>query len=202
MGFMTAGWRSLPKMQVMYKGIGEMVVWYVIQTHSGEEEKTADIIRKKISSDLVWECFVPKRERMKKFQGGWNKVEELLFHGYVFVVSEKPGELYEELKGVPKLTKMLGREKDFFFALEEREMRFVCGIGDANHKTSLSKVRVSDAKKIQVIDGPLKGYERHIGSINLHRREVTVKMELMGRELELKMGIEMVNRIQDVVTRQ
>lgn len=67
-------------------------MWYVIQTLGGEEEQTADMIRKMIPSSCLEECFVPKRERMKKFHGVWNKVEEILFHGYVFVVTEQPKE--------------------------------------------------------------------------------------------------------------
>ena len=71
-------------------------MWYVIQTIGGKEEETADMIRKMVSSNYMEECFIPKRERMKKFHGSWNKVEEILFHGYVFVVSEKPEKLYQK----------------------------------------------------------------------------------------------------------
>ncbi len=168
-------------------------MWYAIQTLSGEEEKTAHAIRKMASPNLVKECFVPKRERVKKFHGSWNKVEEVLFQGYAFVDSERPKELYEELKQVPRLTKVLGREKDFFYPLEKKEENLIRRIGDENHKTSLSRVAVKENKKIQVIDGPLKGYAGNMVEVNLHKREVTVKVEFMGRDLELKMGVEMVN---------
>lgn len=168
-------------------------MWYVIQTLSGEEERTAHVITKMVSPDLIKECFVPKRERMKKFHGSWNKVEEVLFQGYAFVDSEKPVELYEELRQVPRLTKVLGREKDFFYPLEEKEEKLVRTIGDEKHRTSLSRVIVKEGKKIQVIDGPLKGYAGEVAEVNLHKREVTVRVEFMGRKLELKMGVEMVN---------
>ena len=52
-------------------------MWYVIQTFGGEEERTAHMIRKLVSRDCLEECFVPKRERLKKFRGSWNKVEEV-----------------------------------------------------------------------------------------------------------------------------
>lgn len=50
-----------------------------------------------------------------------------------------------------------------------------------------------DGDKIHVIDGPLKGYLGNIVRVNLHKREVVVKVEFMGREVELKMGVEMVD---------
>lgn len=167
-------------------------MWYVIQTLSGEEERTADMIRKWISSYYIEECFVPKRERMKKFQGRWNKVEEILFQGYAFVISEKPKEMYEKLKLIPKLAKVLGRETDYFFELSEKEKRFIESIGNREHKTALSGIVAGEGKQIQVIDGPLKGYVGNIVKVNLHKREVAVEAEFMGRKIELKMGIEMV----------
>lgn len=167
-------------------------MWYVIQTFGGQEEETANMIRRVISPEYIEECFVPKRERLKKFNGSWNKVEEVLFQGYAFIISEKPKELYEELKQVPKLTKVLGRETDYFFGLSEREKNFVMSIGNPEHKTALSKVVIGEGKQIQVMDVPLKGYMGDITKVNLHKREIVVEVEFMGRRMELKMGIEMV----------
>ena len=96
-------------------------MWYVIQTLEGKEEETGNMIRKTVSSYYMEECFIPKRERMKKYLGSWNREEEILFKGYVFVASQRPGELYQELKQVPRLTKFLGREEEYFWALNREE---------------------------------------------------------------------------------
>lgn len=175
------------------KNTGETDMWYVIQTLGGEEEKTADMIRKSVSSRYIKECFIPKRERMKKFHGCWNKVEEVLFRGYVFVSSEYPEEVYQRLKQIPKLTKILGKEEDYFVALSEEEERLVRGITDEEHKTSISKIQVEEGKTVRVLEGPLKDYVGNVVKVDLHKREAVVRVEFMGRPLELKMGIEMVD---------
>ncbi|MCI8887578.1 MAG: antiterminator LoaP [Hungatella sp.] len=167
-------------------------MWYVIQTLGGEEERTAHMIRRKIPPYYMKECFVPKRERMKKFHGTWNKVEEILFHGYVFVISETPESLYQELKKIPRLTKMLGRENALFFPLSETEEQMVQGIGDQEHRTVISRIKADEGKKIRVIDGPLKDYVGDVVKVNLHKREVVVRVEFMGKMVELFMGVEMV----------
>lgn len=167
-------------------------MWYVIQTFGGEEEKTANMIRRQVSSCYVEECFVPRRERMKKFHGSWNKVEEMLFHGYVFVISEEPEGLYQELKKVPKLTNMLGREKAFFFPLSEREEQMVRRIGNKEHRTVLSRIELREGKQIRVLEGPLKDYVGDVVKVNLHKREVVVRVEFMGKMVEVFMGVEMV----------
>ena len=45
-----------------------------------------------------------------------------------------------------------------------------------------------------MVDGPLKDYEGAVVKVDLHRKEVTVKIEFLGRDLKLKMGIEMVDK--------
>lgn len=172
---------------------GEIDVWYVIQTFGGQEERTADMIRRCVPSYYIEDCFVPKRERMKKFHGCWNRVEEVLFHGYVFVISEQPQDLYKRLRQVPKLTKVLGREDNYFIPLSEAEKKMVQGLGNEAHKTSISKIELEEGKTVQVIEGPLKDYVGNVVKLNLHKREVVVSVEFMGRDLELKMGIEMLN---------
>lgn len=167
-------------------------MWYVIQTISGKEEKTADMIRKMVPSNYMEECFIPKRERMKKFRGSWNKVEEILFHGYVFVISEQPEKVYQKLRQIPKFTKILGQEENYFIPLKKEEERLVCGIGNRVHKTSLSRIELKEGKKVQIIDGPLKDYTGNIVKLNLHKREAVIRVKFMERDLELKMGIEMV----------
>ena len=172
-------------------------MWYVIQTLGGEEERTADMIRKLIPSYYIEDCFIPRRERMKKFHGHWNKMEDILFHGYVFVISEHPEELYQSLRHIPKLTKILGREEGCFVSLNEEEKKLVQGIGGSEHKTPISKIELEEGKIVQVIDGPLKEYVGNVVRVNLHKREVAVRVVFMGRDLELKMGIEMVGGRED-----
>lgn len=167
-------------------------MWYVIQTLGGEEERTARLIQKIIPSCYMKECFVPKRERMKKFHGSWNKVDEILFQGYVFVISDRPEELYQELKQIPKLTRILGNEGNYFTPLNREEEWLVQRIGNKYHRAEISKVQVLEGKKVSVIQGPLKNYIGNVVKVDLHKREVQVEVNFMGREIRLYLGIEMI----------
>jgi len=173
-------------------GTEEPEMWYVIQTFGGQEEETANMIRKLLPSSCVEECFVPKRERLKKFQGCWRKVEEILFPGYVFGITSRPKELYQDLRKIPKFSRLLGREEEYFAALNEEEEALVRKLGNEKHQTGISKVEVLEGRKIRVVEGPLKNYLGDVVKVNLHKREVAVKVEFMGRPMELYMGIEMV----------
>lgn len=169
-------------------------MWYVIQTLGGEEERTVDMIRKRVPSYYIEDCFIPKRERLKKFHGRWNKVEEILFPGYVFVISEQPEELYQSLQRIPKLTRILGREENYFIPLSELEKYFFQKIGNKEHKTCISKVELEEGKIVRVIDGPLKDFIGNVVKMNFHKKEVVVRVEFMGSLVELYMGVEIVER--------
>lgn len=169
-------------------------MWYVIQTLGGEEERTVDMIRKRVPSYYIEDCFIPKRERLKKFHGRWNKVEEILFPGYVFVISEQPEELYQSLQRIPKLTRILGREENYFIPLSELEKHFFYKIGNKEHKTCISKVELEEGKIVRVIDGPLKDFIGNVVKMNFHKKEVAVRAEFMGSLVELYMGVEIVER--------
>ena len=44
-----------------------------------------------------------------------------------------------------------------------------------------------------MVDGPLKGYVGNIVKVDLHKREVVIEVKFMGRKIELKMGISMID---------
>ena len=113
------------------------------------------------------------------------------------MITGQPEKLYQRLKNIPRLTKILGREENYFIPLRENEKRLLQSIGDKEHRTSISKVAIEEGKQVQVIDGPLKEYVGNVVKVNLHKREVVVEVTFMGRPVELKMGIEMVYRAEN-----
>lgn len=54
------------------------------------------------------------------------------------------------------------------------------------------KTKDTVGRNIVVLNGPLKGHEGCIVRYNLHKREVTVRLPFMGRETEIRMGLEIV----------
>ena len=68
----------------------------------------------------------------------------------------------------------------------------VQGIGDEEHRTSISRIEIEEGNTVRVVDGPLRGYLGNVVKVNLHKREAVVRVEFMGRDLELKMGVDMV----------
>ncbi|MXP76813.1 antiterminator LoaP [Lachnospiraceae bacterium WCA-9-b2] len=174
-------------------------MWYVMQVVSGQENRTVLLIEKMVSKEIVESCFIPMRRLRKKYQGVWHEVREKLFPGYVFMITDHPQSLYEELKGIPALTKILGRWGEYFTPLSETDVQMIKKLKNKTLDSGISEVEISqiaveEGEQIKILSGPLKNFKGQIRKINLHKRIAEVEMEFMGSKSVVYLGIEMVDK--------
>lgn len=101
-----------------------------------------------------------------------------------------------ELKKVPLLTKLLGKDGEQFVALQEDEwgwLERLMGPARDFGKVGLSQV-VAEQDKIVILSGPLKNMEGFVKKINLHKRIAEVEVDFMNRKTILHLGIEIVGK--------
>jgi transcriptional antiterminator NusG len=170
-------------------------VWYVMQVISGQENRTVFLVEEIVSKRALESCFVPVRKLKKKFRGAWHEVTEKLFPGYVFMISKQPRLLYEELKQIPALTRMLGRCGEYFTPLSEEDVCMMEKLqngkgGGGNLEVEISKVAVEDGNQVRILSGPLVDLEGQIKKVNLHKRIAEVEMDFMGDRILINFGIE------------
>lgn len=171
-----------------------MEKWYVIQVRSKLEEKIKKSCEMIISKEFLKECFIPKNIRLKKVDGKWTEVEEILFNGYVFLVSETPDELFLELKKIPDLTKMLGKIDNEIFPLYDFEVEFLKSLSNERHVVEMS-CGVIENDIVDITDGPLQGKEGIIKKIDRHKRIAIIEVELFGKTTIAKVGLEIISKI-------
>ena len=176
-------------------------MWYVMQVISGQENRIVFLVEKMISHKILESCFIPVRRLRKKFHGTWQEVTEKLFPGYVFMISEQPRLLYEELKQIPALTRLLGRCEEYFTSLTEKDVRMLEKLrngtgGNGNLEVEISRIAVDEGNQIRILSGPLADLEGQIRKVNLHKRIAVVEVEFMGNQLLVHLGVEMVEKIE------
>jgi len=163
-------------------------MWFAIQVVTGNEKQTAAMCRALVSEEILSGVFSPEIEVMKKYQGAWHKERRLMFPGYLFVVTERPEELYLEFNRVPKLTKILGTGKEPV-ELEEDEVAFLQGVLNLENVVEMS-VGVLVGEKLVIREGPLMGLEGLVKRIDRHKRKAVLAVEMFGRTVEVEMGVE------------
>lgn len=175
-------------------------MYYVIQVAPGKEADTEVYITKRIEPEVYSSCFHPVRHVRKKFHGEWKDRHEKLLPGYVFMNSENAEELYFALKRVPMLTKLLGRDLEFFTALTDQETEWLEALvpvdqdGKITGEVPLSQIKVTENDEIKILSGPLQDMAGRVKRINLHKRIAEVEVEFMGRIITIHLGIEMVEK--------
>ena len=166
-----------------------IVMWYVIQTRTGEEDELITMIKQIVPKEYYEECFYIKRERFRKVGGEYDVDLYPLFPAYVFVVTDDPQRLFLELKRVPKLTKLLSDQQDSFFCVEEDEEMFLRSVQDEEHVVRRSLVEVDEDGQIVWADGPVGGYYDRIVKQRLRKRYVWIEQEFLGRRRKIYLGI-------------
>ena len=189
-------------------------MYYVLQVEPGEEDKTEVHIMVIISDDLYGECFHLTRHIRKKFHGRWIDMREKLLPGYVFISTENAKKLFLELKKVPMLTNLMGRDGGSFSELSAWDMKWLekmreLGIRNTTknnrsgsekkawYEIGLSQIHVYEGNVIKIVSGPLKGIDGLVRKINLHKRIAEVEIEFMKRKTVIYLGIELLEKEND-----
>lgn len=168
-------------------------LWYVIQVNTGKEENICAQCKQNISSDVLQDCFVPRYEESRKINGTRTKRSRILFPGYVFLVTEDVKALFELLKTVSGMTKLLGVGDDIVPITSKEEgflRRFITKTED--EAIVEMSTGIIEGERVIVTEGPLMGLEGYIRKIDRHKRMAWLELEMFGQLQHLKLGLEVV----------
>lgn len=176
-------------------------MWYAVWVRIGQEEKVLALCEKLLKAREEKEkpyeqCFLPKYERSRKLNDEWVRRKEVLFPGYLFFISDHVNELAGLLKSIPEFAKILGDEQTPI-PLYSHETEFL--------RTHMNKDKVLEMSlgflvgdRLVVTEGPLKDYKGKIVHIDRHKRLATLEIEFFGRMVKMKVGVEVVRKVDSV----
>ena len=166
--------------------------WYVMQVRTGTEENICIQCKKDIEEDVLEKCFLPYYEEKRRVRGEWKILKKILFPGYVFVITQDIEMLYQQLKRVIGLTKLLGADHEII-PLTKEETVFLTRFGGEDQVVSMSEGIIVGSKVI-VNSGPLQGMEGYIRKIDRHKRKAYLELPLFGRTQNVQVGLEIVEK--------
>ncbi len=169
-------------------------MWYVVQIRTGTEESIQMQCRKNVSEEVLERCFIPYYEERKRIRGEWTTQKKVLFPGYVFMISENVKRLYEELKKVVGLTRLIGTGEEIV-PLKEEEVEFLESFGGEKQIVEMSE-GIIEHSQVKVLSGPLQGKEGYIRKIDRHKRKAWLEIEMFGRIQKIQVGLEIVAKIE------
>ena len=168
-------------------------MWYVIQVYTGREMEIAQKCRDRIMKEDE-DVFVPLAERQTKIRGEWQNIRTKLFPGYVFIETEQIEDFHMRLRQIKAMTKILKTGETMTPLQEEEEAHLRrLGLGGSGHVLEYSE-RYLEGDKLVVTSGALEGYEGRIKKILRHKRLVVLEVPLLGRIVEVTLGLGVVEK--------
>ena len=177
---------------------------YVIQTVTSQEEILVQLMQKQISPELFSEVFIPRRQMNRRIRGKWQTTRELLFPGYIFILAPDPVALFQELRNIPRLSKLLHAEAFEFIPLKPAEQRFIEKIGQrrGDHIFAISEIELDPkvpyqrGDSVRITSGDLKDFEGYILYLDIHKRKAVIRTEMFGgSSVDVHVGIEIVTKL-------
>lgn len=170
-------------------------MWYVIQVYTGQEMEIAQQCRDRVIEEDE-DVFVPLAERQTRIHGEQQIIRTRLFPGYVFIETGQIEDFHFRLKRIEAMTKVL-KTGETMTPLHEEEETYLrqIGLGEKEHVVKYSEGYL-EGDRLVVTSGALKGYEGRIKRILRHKRLVVLEVPLLGRILEVTLGLGVVEKRQ------
>lgn len=168
-------------------------MWYVIQVITGKEEEILRLCKRRVSQELLTDCFCPKYETSFKKAGVRGLETKILFPGYLFLDTERIEEVYEALKNITELTKVLKTGEEFT-PITSAEQAFIMKHGNAEHIFAMS-VGYMEGDRVLITEGAFAGYKGTLVKVDRHNRYGVMEIDMFGRKTEMRFGLEIVSRV-------
>ena len=173
---------------------------YIVEVFSGEEFNILNRIKNELDDSIILDSYVPMKVIKKKYLGEWHNDLFIAFPGYIFIESSDGVKLYYEIKKLYTFIKLLGvsKNKKEVESLSTEEEEFIYHLlgKDSKYIINSSDALIKENKIVEVLSGPLKGFEGKISRVNLHKRTATILVNIMNREIEMELSINLIREIQ------
>lgn len=169
------------------------ILWYVIQTVSGNEEKCLNICKLLLEQTLYKKIFIPKYIAKIHYKKEWHDKEKILFPGYVFIDTENIDDVFSNIMRHNRHIRIL-KNAEKFLSISKEEQLFLESILNNEETVEYSEgFLIGD--KVCVTSGSLRNYTGSIYRVDRHKRIAYLKINLFGRETIVEVGFSAVARL-------
>ncbi len=172
---------------------GMRLNWYAVQVRGSYEQRIANKCRNAIDQDILFDCVIPQYIYKKKYLGLWHEERDILFPGYIFMITDQVELLNVALRRIPDFVRIIGKKQMHIYPLEEEEVNFIRRFGKEAHIVEMSEGYV-EGDRIYITKGPLRGREGSIVKVDRHKRLAYLRLNMFQKELTAKVGLEIISK--------
>ena len=168
--------------------------WYVVNTYSGHESKVKEKLEMRAESmgfkDNIFRIIVPEetvKETMK--DGSIKEKKKKMFPGYILVEMIMTDEAWYSVRHTPGVTGFIGSSGKGAkpTPLKPQEIdKILANMGMT--RMDVDK-ELTVGTKVTIVDGPFKGMDGTISTLDLENSRLTVLVDLFGQETPVEVEL-------------
>lgn len=166
-------------------------MWYVIPTKIGCEDSLCEWVKAYLDQRTYTRCFVARYEEVRRKEGTAYIHIQKMFPGYLFLETEYPEEVLEQLDQTSKVSALMSVGSDGkreLLPIRKGEERFLENVL-VDGVLKVSSIRKNQDGQIDHFIGPLEKYKDRIVKLNLHNRRAIVKIPMLREEKEVRFSL-------------
>lgn len=164
--------------------------WYVVSTYSGHEESVKEKLEMKTESmglqDHIFRVIIPEITEIEVKDGVKKEKKKKMFPSYVLVEMIMSDEAWYIVRNTPGVTGFIGSSGKGAkpTPLPPQEIDHILVTMGMSRLDIESEMAVGD--KVSVVDGPFKGMDGTVNSIDLENNKINVLIDLFGQETSVE----------------
>ena len=172
--------------------------WYVVNTYSGHEQKVKEKLEAKIESmdmqDHIYRIIIPETTEVEIKDGVKKEKVKKMFPGYILVEMIMSDEAWYIVRNTPGVTGFIGSSGRGAkpTPLPPQEIDKVLATMGMSRLDSDSDIKVGD--NVNIIDGPFKGMNGTIDSVDKENNRLNVLIDLFGQETPVEVELFQVSK--------
>ncbi len=163
--------------------MAEMAKWYVIHTYSGYEVMVKDTLEKMVENsnlqEQILEIKIPMEQTIEEKNGKKKVVMRKVLPCYVFIKLVYSNDLWFMITNTRGVTGFVGPQGKALPLSEDEVKRM-----RLENKIEVVDFKVGDT--VQIVSGPLDGFEGMILDLNLQAQKAKVKVAMFNTDTEVE----------------
>ena len=171
--------------------------WFVVNVHTGCEDKVARGLREQIDkrklNPLFGEILVPTREVTEIKAGKRVTSEKKFFPGYIVVQMNMTDETFSLVKLQPQVVMFLGQKNKPIAVSEDEARRLIKQTEEGS--VAIEDLEYEEGQEVHVVDGPFANFNGIASNVDNVKQKMTVKILVFGRETSVELEFSQVEKV-------
>ena len=173
-------------------------LWYVVTTYSGHEESVKEKLEMRTESmgmqDHIFRVIIPETTEIEIKDGVKKEKKKKMFPSYVLVEMIMSDEAWYIVRNTPGVTGFIGSSGKGAkpTPLLPQEIDHILVQMGMSRMDIESELAAND--KVVIVDGPFKGMEGTVSTIDLENNRITVMIDLVRQETSVEVEPFQVNK--------